>query len=441
MTDCRSFPTRRGVLTGLAAGVMNASIRRPAAAQERHILALSATPGLASLRRGEKDTSVWSLVAVPVANLRFRRGDEVEVTLNNDLPVPVAVNWHGIDGVPAIEPLTVRAPVSPGRKDTFVMPLRHAGTMLCDVRLLGDGQGLPSRALPLVVEERETVTVDRDEVLLIEDWRLRADGTAIAPGTDAKDGATVYTVNGTTTTDIAVRAYERLRLRFINACQRNVIGIKIENHDVRVMAIDSQPSEPFLARGGELVLAPGGRIDVFLDAARAPGSASQIHLHDGKDIRPIARLVYTAEPPVRGAFLPAAPPLPSNGLPSRLDLKSALRVDLALNTSSGPADWIAPANFTAALAPAFQVKRGRTVVLALTNRAEIPSVFHLHGHHFRLLDRLDDGWKPFWLDTLAVDPGQTQRIALAAEHAGRWLMESVATDWTAPRLVRWYGVE
>ena len=70
-----------------------------------------------------------------------------------------------------------------------------------------------------------------------------------------------------------------------------------------------------------------------------------------------------------------------------------------------------PAKFTASAPPAFRAKAGRTVVLALTNRAAIATVFHLHGHHFRLLDRLDDGWKPFWLDTLAIEPGQTQRIA------------------------------
>ena len=51
----------------------------------------------------------------------------------------------------------------------------------------------------------------------------------------------------------------------------------------------------------------------------------------------------------------------------------------------------------------------------------------------------DDGWKPFWLDTLAIEPGQTQRIAFAAEYAGCWLLESVATDWAAPRLVRCWG--
>jgi FtsP/CotA-like multicopper oxidase with cupredoxin domain len=81
------------------------------------------------------------------------------------------------------------------------------------------------------------------------------------------------------------------------------------------------------------------------------------------------------------------------------------------------------------------------VVLALTNRADTPTVLHLHGHHFRLLDRLDDGWKPFWLDTLMIDARQTQRVAFAAEHVGRWLIESVAADWAAPRLVRWYSVE
>jgi FtsP/CotA-like multicopper oxidase with cupredoxin domain len=97
--------------------------------------------------------------------------------------------------------------------------------------------------------------------------------------------------------------------------------------------------------------------------------------------------------------------------------------------------------FAATSAPAFRAKSGRTVVLALTNRAEIPTVFHLHGHHFRLLDRLDDGWKPFWLDTLAIEAGQTQRIAFMAEYAGRWLIESMATEWSAPRLVRWYSVE
>jgi FtsP/CotA-like multicopper oxidase with cupredoxin domain len=204
------------------------------------------------------------------------------------------------------------------------------------------------------------------------------------------------------------------------------------------MAIDSQPSEPFLARNGQLVLAPGTRIDAFIDAIRPPGSTSSILLHDGTEPRQIGRLVYSAEGPIRDSPLAAPSPLPFNGLPARLDLKNALRVDVTPGSGS---DWVAPTVFATGSAPAFRTKPGRTVVLALINRGAIPAVFRLHGHHFRLLDRLDDGWKPFWLDTLTIDAGQTQRIAFAAEHVGRWLIESFATDWAAPRLVRWYSVE
>jgi FtsP/CotA-like multicopper oxidase with cupredoxin domain len=440
MTD-RVFPlTRRRLLAGLGATVLGPAIQSPAITQGRTALMLQAKAGVAVLRPGQPDAPTWSLLtSAPESGLRFRRGDQLEVTLGNDLPMPVVLNWHGIDGAPAAEPLAARPPLASGTKDTFVLPLRHAGTFLCDLRLLGDGQARPLPARALVVGESEKIGVDRDEVVLIEDWRLRPDGTAIAPGIAPKDTTPLFTVGGQASMDISTRTNERLRLRFINACQRSVIALKIENHDVRVMAIDSQPSEPFLARNGQLVLAPGTRVDAFVDAARPPGSTSSILLHDGTEPRPIGRLVYASDAPIRDAPLPVPTALPSNGLPAQLDLKNALRVDLTLGGAQ--TDWVTPATFASASAPAFRAKPGRTGVLALTNRAEIPTVFHLHGHHFRLLDRLDDGWKPFWLDTLAIEAGQTQRIAFAAEYAGRWLIESMATEWSAPRLVRWYSVE
>jgi FtsP/CotA-like multicopper oxidase with cupredoxin domain len=428
---------RRELVAGLGAALLGPAMPPMALAQGRPSLLLQAKAGAIALLSGGPDTPIWSLAGgSPVS--RFKRGDQLEITFANDLPVPAVLNWQGIDGVPAAEPLTARAPLAPGGKETFVVPLRHAGTFLCDLRLLGDGQARPSPIRALIVGESEAVTVDRDEVLLIEDWRLRPDGTAIAPGLDPMDAKPLYTINGTTSLDIPLRTNQRLRLRFINGCQRNVIAVKIEGGDVQVMALDGEPAEPFPARNGALVLAPGARADAFIDATAPPGSISSILLHDGKVARPLARLVTSSEPPVRPAPLPAAPPLPSNGLPGKLDLKNALRVDVPLG---GPqADWMTPANYKVSVAPAFRAKAGRPVVLALTNRAEISVVFHLHGHHFRVLDRLDDGWKPFWLDTLAIEPGQTQRVAFAAENIGGWLIEAVATDWAAPRLLRWYSV-
>jgi FtsP/CotA-like multicopper oxidase with cupredoxin domain len=432
-------PNRRELIAGLGAAMLGPAMPGIAAPPSQPLM-LKTGAGSLALGAGQTPTPIWALEGpTPEAALRFGRNDQLEITLANELPVAAALDWRGIDGVPTAEPLLARPPTLAGAKGILGLQLRHAGTFFCDPRLLGDGQARPVRPLALVVAEREPVIVDSDEVLLIEDWRLRSDGSAVAPGIDPKDATPLYTVNGKTSRDIPLRPNQRLRLRFINGFQRSVIAVKIEGHEVWVMALDGQPAEPFQARNGALVLAPGGRADVLVDATAPPGSNSNIVLHDGKEPRPIVRLVTSNEPPLRAARLPQAPPLPSNGLPAQLDLKNAVRADLTLGGS--PSDWLAPTRFATSSAPAFRARSGRAVVLALINRADVATVFHLHGHHFRLLDRLDDGWKPFWLDTLAVEPGQTQRIAFAAEYAGRWLIEAAATDWAAPRLVRWYSVE
>jgi hypothetical protein len=426
------FPLdRRELMAGLGAAALTSISTSAGFAQVRPQLQLEGKVESLQLRPGTPATPVWGLGE---PDLKFKRGDIVDVGWSGFNDHLAMLNWRGIDGAPEVEPLPARL-----YKVTKQMSLRHAGTFLCDLGLLGDGQAPPSRAYALVVRESEPVAVDRDEVFLIEDWRVLPDGTAIAPGGEPKDAAPAYTVNGRTSFEISVRTNERVRLRFISACQRVVIATKIENYEVRVMAIDGQPAEPFQARNGALVLAPGGRADVFIDVTMPAGTSTPILLHDGKEPRPVGKIVVSSEPPIRPAPLPLAPPLPSNGLPERLDLKNATRVDLALGGPQG--DWVTPAKFNATAPPAFRAKPDRTVVLALTNRAAIATVFHLHGHHFRLLDRLDDGWKPFWLDTLAIEPGQTQRIAFRAEYPGRYLIESVATDWAAPRLVRWYAVE
>jgi FtsP/CotA-like multicopper oxidase with cupredoxin domain len=419
------FPlNRRELMAGLGAAALAPMWPVTGRAQGRPSLALQAKADALALRDGPP-TPVWSLQG---PELRFQRGDTVKVAFANELPAPAVLNWRGIDGAPAAEPLAA------GGKQSLQLPLRHAGTFLCDPGLMGDGQSRPSRGTPMVVLESEQVAVDRDEVLLIEEWRLRSDGTAIAPGTDPRDTVPLYTLNGRTSFELSGLGNQRLRLRFINASQRAVLAIKLERHDVRVMAIDSEPAEPFSARNGALVLPPGGRADAFVDTVES----ASILLHDGKNAHQIGTLTISGRLERRAPFLPA-PPLPSNGLPERIELKGATRIDLAVGGPQG--DWVTPTNFAATAPPAFRVKIGRTVVLALTNRAAIATVFHLHGHHFRLLDRLDDGWKPFWLDTLAIEPGQIQRIAFLAEYAGRYLIESVATDWATPRLVRWYAVE
>ncbi|WKA31558.1 multicopper oxidase family protein [Bradyrhizobium roseum] len=425
---------RRDWMAGVGAASLGVLMPGRSLAQGRPAIAIKAQQGGLGIRNGGPETPIWMLES---PELRFRRGDDLQVEFANDLTVPAGLDWRGIGGVPAIEPLISRRLLAPSGWENIRIPLRHAGTFLCDMILLDLQSQRQARGRPLVVAENEPVSADRDEVLLVEEWRLRADGTAVVPGADPAETTTFYTLNGKASVDVSTRSNERLRLRFINGSRRSIIALKLESVDVTVMAIDSQPSEPFLARNGAIVLAPGSRVDAFVDVKAPPGSNLKILLHEGRQARTIGFLTVSSDSPVRAAPLPPPPPLPSNGLPAQLDLKNALRTDLAL---SGP-EWIVTSDLAATPKPAFRAKPGRVVVLAVTNRAALPTVFRLHGHHFRLLDKLDDGWKPYWLDTLAFEPGQTQRIAFAAEHAGRWLIESIAADWAAPRFVRWYAVE
>jgi FtsP/CotA-like multicopper oxidase with cupredoxin domain len=274
-------------LTGVA--VLGAGLGPANAAGAGVPLSLRTKTTSLTLRPGQAATPVWLLEA-PSQPLRFQRGSALEVSLQNDLSSPILLNWRGLDGVASAEPLTGQSPLQSGARTSLSVPLRQAGTLFGDIRLLADGAS-PSLALPLIVEESQAQPVDQDRIVLIEDFRVRADGTAANAGTDPRDASPLYTVNGQISPDIAVHSNERLRLRFINGCQRHVVAAKIEGLEFRVMAIDGLPAEPFFARNGAVVIAPGGRTDVFIDVTLPPGATPPLLLHDGKEAHAIARLV------------------------------------------------------------------------------------------------------------------------------------------------------
>lgn len=193
------------------------------------------------------------------------------------------------------------------------------------------------------------------------------------------------------------------------------------------MAIDGEPAEPFEAQDSRFTLGPGNRIDLFVDATLDPGTSAALIVSEAGRDSSIAQLVYEAGPPGRPEPRTNLTALPANPLPERMDFEHALKLDVAVGTSGDAA--------------LFTVKRGRAVTLGLVNRSPASYAIHLHGHHFRLLDRLDDGWKPFWLDTLVVPAGQTMRIAFVADNAGKWLIQGLALDGRAAPMAQWFEVQ
>jgi FtsP/CotA-like multicopper oxidase with cupredoxin domain len=344
--------------------------------------------------------------------LRVRRGEEVRVRLINDLPVDTTLHWHGVrlpnamDGVPGL----TQPPVAPGGSFDYRFTPPDAGTFWYRPAFRSAG---PDRGLYglLIVDEAQPVDTDRDLALVLDDTPQ-------------------LTVNGLPALDIAVIANERVRLRLLNAADARFMTLRIDRHAATVMAIDGQPAEPFVARDSRVTLAPGNRLDLFVDMTLEPGSTSSIFVAlDAAEV-PLARLIYDARAPDRAAPRSETPPLPANALPTRMDFRGALRADIALDAT---ADTTMPAK------PLFSVRRGRTVVLALANRANAPHVLHTHGHCVRLLDRLDDGWKPFWLDTVPVLPQQTTRVAFVADNPGKWLLHARMIGGEANAL-RWFEV-
>jgi hypothetical protein len=130
--------------------------------------------------------------------------------------------------------------------------------------------------------------------------------------------------------------------------------LKIEGYEVCVMAVDGEPAEPLIARSGALLLPPAGRVDAFIDIG-ASSAPRPILLHNGREARSIGRVVVANQSPLRQTSPAPAPPLPSNGLPAQIDLKSALRLDLTLGAVQ--TGWIRPENFGASAAPAFRPKQ------------------------------------------------------------------------------------
>jgi len=393
--------SRRHVLIGSGCAILSAPAQARAETAPDGFLVLRATPAGYG-------------AAVPGPIIRARRGDEIKVRLVNGLDEPTAIVWHGVHVPNAVD---TQAPAAPGVSIDYRFTAPDAGTFW--YRAASRRQQERGLYGGLIVEDAMPPPVDRDQLLIFAERRDR-------------DGPRGFTLNGSPALDIAARPNERLRLRFLNASPSQVMNARIEGHRVIVMALDGEPAEPFTSRDSRIALGPGNRADVFVDATLAPGSAAPILFGQVGSERPLARIVCEGAP-ARPAPLGEPPQLAANPLPARMNFARALRTTLPIDGTAASGPPRPPQ------APLFTAERGRTVVLALDNRDTAEHVVHLHGHHFRVLDRLDDGWKPYWLDTIVAAGRQTARIAFVADNPGRWPIEQHALDGPAAG-VTWFQV-
>jgi FtsP/CotA-like multicopper oxidase with cupredoxin domain len=399
-----------------------------------------------------------------------RQADGLRVRVGNGLPQATDVHWPGIrlpnamDGAPHL----TQMPIEPGASFDYRFVAPDAGTFWYHSHLRSSeqlGRGLYGA---LIVEEPAPVAVDQDIPLVLDDWRLGDDGQiheSFGLAMDASHAGRLgqyLTVNGQDSLDIPVRQNQRLRLRLINAANARVMQVRLDRHRATVMALDGQPTEAFELRNSRIILSPGSRADLFVDATLDAGATAPLVLEYGRgEELPFARLTYRGD---AARSRPLDPPkaLPANPLPERINLADAYRLNVPLDGGAmsmmmrggmmggGMMGGMAGSGMFWALAnrsssghdgpPLFRVKRGRPVVLTLGNRTAFPHAMHVHGHHFRVLERLGDGWKPYWLDTVLVDVEQTERIAFVADNPGKWMIHCHMIEHQETGMAAWFEV-
>ncbi|MFF8802540.1 MULTISPECIES: multicopper oxidase family protein [unclassified Methylobacterium] len=456
--------SRRGLLAGSAAlalmpGVAGAQALAPPSADRKaspEPRPLKAAPARIRLKpEPAPETAVWRLgeaEAPPV--VRVKLGEAVRLRVENGTDKPLSLHWHGVrnrnamDGVGGV----TQEPIQPGQSFTYEFTPPDAGSFLIRPLVVGGSSEPSGRGLAgmLIVEEPSPPPVDQDLALILQDWRLDEAGSLqpfgqVAFAASAGRLGSVVTLNGRPIPQgIEARPGSRLRLRLANACNARSLRIRFDGLKAYVAAVDGQPTDTFEPLKATLPFAPGTRYDVLLDLPPQAGPAGTITALIGPGL-PLATLTAAGEPVAQAGRVPIGSIPENKRLPAEIRLQSALRRELALTGGIRP-DKAKPGAETpyqgdqakvwqvngtsgaAGAAPLFSVKRGQVVVLAIRNDTGFIQSLHLHGHVFRLLHQLDDGWEPYWLDTVQIPEGRSAQIAFVADNPGRWLLSATVLE-------------
>ncbi|HVL71517.1 MAG TPA: multicopper oxidase family protein [Beijerinckiaceae bacterium] len=444
-------PTRRAVTFGLAAALA------PWSARGEGGFTLTAAPVRRKLHPDAAgEAEAWRLGEEAAPVLRLPHGRALRVQFRNGLERPLALHWHGVRGPNAVDGVggLTQEPVAPGASFEYRFTPPDPGVFLIRPVVLGASAEPQERGLvgALVVEEPDPPPAEADHVLIVDDLLLAEDGD-FAPFDDVMRAATLGRLGNRLVVDgapvpkrLEAPAGARLRLRLLNACNARLLGLRFEGLKVAVLGIDGQPAARFEPLHATLPFAPGTRYDLLVEA---PDGAGRIlaALGDGVELVAIG--------PAAGAAKPAPPlgrPVPNPRLPEAIRLEAATRRDLVIAGGAqrkGDAFvvegdprrlWTVNGASGSLDTPLLRVKRGTPVVLRIVNRTPAPQVLHVHGHAFRRLHAFDDGWEPYWLDTVVAPDARPVQIAFVADNPGRWLIASTVLERFDTGLWTWFEV-
>jgi len=406
---------------------------------------------------------VWTFNnSVPGPELRIKQGEVVKVTLNNQLPEPASIHFHGVplpnemDGIPGV----TQNAVQPGESFVYEFKAEVPGSYWYHSHQ--DSVNQLDRGLygSFIVEANNDKSVDRDYSLILDEWISTGtmdmsemnmsddnmegmDHSQMNMGEDSSMDMShdmsmydLYTINGKSgslVNNLIVKEGETVRIRLTNA---GFIShqIHLHGHEFKVTAIDGQPvNNPSLVKDSVIAIAPGERYDIEFEANN-PG---QWYIEDHGDTAAVkgmkAFIAY------EGATEKSDLPNDSVVLPVfdmtqygenkqstfTLDQKYTLEYTMNLDTEMKNNETVYTIN--GAVFPeteSINVKKGDTVKVRMVNNSESDDhPMHLHGHFFQVLSKNGEAvtGAPIMKDTLNLKPGEEYVVAFQADNEGNWM--------------------
>lgn len=240
---------------------------------------LTAAPGA---RLGGQTTAALGYnSSAPGPTLRVRPGDELAVRLTNRLEQPTNLHTHGLRVSPQANSDNPFLRIDPDTSFDYlyrIPPDHPAGTfwyhphhhgMVADQIFAGLAGALLIDPLPGPGIPEPAVTADR--VLLVTDTTLDSDGQVVAP--NAMDRAMgrhgeLVLVNDQYQPTVPATPGAIQRWRIINSCVSRVLAIRLQDHQLELIAQDGTFLPAPVTRD-RVVLAPGNRADVIVRPAAA----------------------------------------------------------------------------------------------------------------------------------------------------------------------------
>ena len=461
--------TRREFLRHGAATIAALTLPVSARAKTGSFTELTARPASTQLAPPSyPKTDIWGYDGMmPGPELRIARGARVQRSFRNALPEASSVHWHGIridnamDGVAGL----TQSPVAPGASFDYDFTLPDAGTYWYHAHTNSMEQVARGLSGPLIVDEADAPDVDRDEVLMLDDWLIDPETGGFMepfahPMMMSHGGRTgnLVGVNGRFDFALTAQKHERLRLRLINAANARIFVLRLQGMAGWTVALDGMPLPAPETVEGEIVLAPAQRVDLIVDVTAEEGSPAGLLMSQDDD-----SWVALADMTVSGSRArvarpaPAAlPPNPRTDLP---DLAQARQFEMAMEGGAmagmesalfegerlGFRELVSRGQFWALAGqvgrsdtPFASLSRGETVRLRLSNDTVFPHAMHLHGMHFREL-RGDGSLGPL-RDTILSLPQEPLEIAFVADNPGKWLFHCHMLAHAASGMTTWIEV-